>query len=119
MSLPPVSEKAITKIQAAVIVIILIVVVLAGFTYFLNTTPSPTTPSLSLPTENSRWIVQVNGLVRHHLNLSVEEMTMMPKSTVNAGLYCLPSPAATTGNLSRARRHSPVDSYKFTGNNYF
>ena len=107
MSLPPVSEKAITKIKAAVIVISLMVGVLAVFAYFLNATSSPTTSSLSIPTEDSRWMVQVNGLVRHHLNLSIEEMTMMPKSTVNAELYCDPSPAATTGG--------PVDFGNWTG----
>jgi hypothetical protein len=100
MNSPPASEKAITKIQSAVIVITLIVAALVDLAFFLNTPPSPATPSLSLPSENLGWIVQVDGLVRHHLNLSVEEMTMMPKSTVNAELFCLPSPSATSGYLA-------------------
>ena len=101
MSLPPVYAKTITRIQVVAIAIGLVtmVFVLVGFAYFLNTTSSPTTPSLHLPPEDLKWTLQVNGLVRRHLNLSIEEMTMMPRSTVNATLYCLPSPSATTGSL--------------------
>jgi DMSO/TMAO reductase YedYZ molybdopterin-dependent catalytic subunit len=101
MSLPLVSAKSVTRIQAIAIAIGLatVVVVLAGFPQFLDTTYSPTTPSLHLPLEDLKWTVEVNGLVSHHLNLSIEEITMMPRSTVNATLYCLPSPAAATGSL--------------------
>jgi len=101
MNLPPVSAKTITRIQAVAIAIglVTVMVVLAGFAYFLNTTSSSTTPSLHLPLEDLKWTLEVNGLVRHHLNLSIAELTTMPRSTVDAALYCLPFPAATTGSL--------------------
>lgn len=99
MSSPPASPRAPTKIQAAAIAVSLIAVVLVGSFYFLNATSSPTPSSLQLPPENLEWVVEVGGLVRHHLNLSIEEISMMPISTVNAALYCLPSPDATTGSL--------------------
>lgn len=48
------------------------------------------------------WLV-VGGLVEHPLNLTLEELTAMPKTTINATLYCVDYP------------NSPVASGNWTG----
>lgn len=42
--------------------------------------------------ENSELRLAVDGSVQHPLNLTFEEITAMPKTTVNAKLYCVGTP---------------------------
>jgi len=50
----------------------------------------PVTPTTS---ENTNyWRLLVNGLVQNPLNLTFNELTTMPRTTINAVLYCVDSP---------------------------
>jgi len=43
-------------------------------------------------TENLEWGLMVDGFVQHPLNLTFDELVAMPRSTVNAELYCVGAP---------------------------
>lgn len=98
-----VSKKALTKIQGGIITIIVIGAVITGVAYYL----SLPAPASNLPPTTEGWRFLVEGLVQRPLNLSLGEIMAMPRSTVNAELYCLPSAHAQTGVL--------VDSGNWTG----
>lgn len=100
-----VSKKALTKIQGGIITIIVIGAVITSVAYYLSL-PAPAS-NLPPTTEGSVWRFLVEGLVQRPLNLSLGEIMAMPRSTVNAELYCLPSAHAQTGVL--------VDSGNWTG----
>jgi len=44
------------------------------------------------PAEDSGWRLTVDGAVQHPLNLTLDEVLDMPKSTVEATLFCVDSP---------------------------
>ena len=52
-------------------------------------------PDVPPATRNSKWTLLVDGLVQHPLNLSLGDIVAMPKTTINADLYCLPSPGSS------------------------
>ncbi len=54
---------------------------------------------------NSGWTLRVDGLVLHPLNLSFDELLAMPKSIVNADLYCVDAPhvSIAQGNWTGVR----------------
>lgn len=75
-----------------------------GFVYSLisvnpSSSYSPSSQSSSRTNKNFEWRLQVNGLVQHPRNLSIQEMISMSRSTINSKLNCLPSPAAISGVL--------------------
>jgi DMSO/TMAO reductase YedYZ molybdopterin-dependent catalytic subunit len=41
---------------------------------------------------NSEWRLMIDGFVQHPLNLTFDELVAMPRSTVNAELYCVGAP---------------------------
>jgi DMSO/TMAO reductase YedYZ molybdopterin-dependent catalytic subunit len=49
----------------------------------------------SVGEEKSEWRLLVNGLVQRPLNLSLKEIVVMPRKTVNAEIHCLPAPGST------------------------
>lgn len=44
--------------------------------------------------QTTKDMLLIDGLVEHPLNLSLEELTTLPKQTVVAALYCVDSPAS-------------------------
>jgi len=46
----------------------------------------------NISAEYPEWSLLVDGLVRHPLNLSLKEIVTMPRRTITAEIYCLPSP---------------------------
>ncbi|MDH5375638.1 MAG: molybdopterin-dependent oxidoreductase [Candidatus Bathyarchaeota archaeon] len=49
-------------------------------------------PRQNTSAEHPDWNLLVDGLVQHPLNLSLKEIVTMPRRTISAELYCLPSP---------------------------
>lgn len=101
---PSVSRKALAKGQCRIVAMIIMVTVVAGVVYYLSLQAS--SPNLP-PTQDSAWTLLVDGLVQRPLNLSLEDIMAMPRSTVYAEIYCLPYADAQTGVL--------VDSGNWTG----
>ena len=85
------SRKALTKVQAAVIATILVVAVFVGVVYYLSLSPPATDSSPTSPTKDFEWSLLVDGFVQRPLNLTLNELVAMPRSTVYAELYCLPA----------------------------
>lgn len=97
MSLSILNKRALSELRVVLIAVCIIASVTVGFVYSMSlVTPSP---SSTLPDENLEWRLQVDGLVQHPLNISIREMLSMPRSTVNAEIYCLPAPTASSGVL--------------------
>jgi len=55
------------------------------------------TTTFSLSREHLAWQLQVEGLVRNKLNLTIEVLLQMPQTSVDAAIYCLPSPEIRQG----------------------
>ena len=85
------SRKALTKVQAAVIATILVVAVFVGVVYYLSLSTPATDSSPTSPTKDFEWSLLVDGFVQRPLNLTLNELVAMPRSTVYAELYCLPA----------------------------
>jgi len=85
------SRKALTKVQAAVIATILVVAVFVGVVYYLSLSTPATYSSPTSPTKDFEWSLLVDGFVQRPLNLTLNELVAMPRSTVYAELYCLPA----------------------------
>lgn len=85
------SRKALTKVQAAVIATILVVAVFVGVVYYLSLSTPATDSSPTSPTKDFEWSLLVDGFVQRPLNLTLNELIAMPRSTVYAELYCLPA----------------------------
>lgn len=85
------SRKALTKVQAAVIATILVVAVFVGVVYYLSLSTPATYSSPTSPTKDFEWSLLVDGFVQRPLNLTLNELIAMPRSTVYAELYCLPA----------------------------
>jgi DMSO/TMAO reductase YedYZ molybdopterin-dependent catalytic subunit len=56
-------------------------------------------------TQNSHERLLVTGLVQHPLNLTLDEIVALPKSTINAALYCVDYPISplASGNWTGVR----------------
>ena len=54
---------------------------------------------LSLSPEHLAWQLQVTGLVPTDLNLTVADLLQMPLTSVEATIYCLPSPESRQGHF--------------------
>jgi|GEM_PF-4957798 len=54
--------------------------------------PSQTTSTDSIASENTAWTLSVTGLVENPLNITLDEIFAMPKTTVNAEIYCVDYP---------------------------
>jgi DMSO/TMAO reductase YedYZ molybdopterin-dependent catalytic subunit len=74
------------KLVLAAVLIALGVLVVSYFAWNLNLSGSPAPP------ESSDWQLTIEGSVQHPLNLTLNEILAMPKSTVDAVLYCVDSP---------------------------
>ncbi len=85
------SKKALTKVQAAVIATVIVVAVFVGAVYYLSLSTSATYSSPTSPTKDFEWSLLVDGFVQRPLNLTLNELIAMPRSTVYAELYCLPA----------------------------
>ena len=85
------SKKALTRVRVAVIAAIAVIAVFAGVVYYLSFSTLATNSSPTSPTENFEWALLVDGFVQRPLNLTLNELIAMPRSTVNAELYCLPA----------------------------
>jgi DMSO/TMAO reductase YedYZ molybdopterin-dependent catalytic subunit len=85
------SKKALTRGKVAVIAAIAVIAVFAGVVYYLSFSTLATNSSPTSPTENFEWALLVDGFVQRPLNLTLNELIAMPRSTVNAELYCLPA----------------------------
>jgi DMSO/TMAO reductase YedYZ molybdopterin-dependent catalytic subunit len=46
-------------------------------------------------TDDSEWKLVVDGFVQRPLNLTLKEIVEMPRSAVNAAIYCLPDPGSS------------------------
>ena len=68
----------------------------SGLAFQSQSSSTPLT-SLFLSLEQLAWQLQVTGLVRHDLNLTIEDLLQMPQTSVVAAIYCLPSPEARQG----------------------
>ena len=84
-----VSEKALTKVKAAVIAAIIVVAVVTGIAYYPSLPAPYPTPIVA---EDSEWRLLVDGFVQHPLNLTFKELVAMPRSTVDAVLFCVDAP---------------------------
>jgi DMSO/TMAO reductase YedYZ molybdopterin-dependent catalytic subunit len=71
-------------------------VIVSGLVFQSQSSSTPLT-SLFISPEQLAWQLQVTGLVRHDLNLTVEDLLQMPQTSVDAAIYCLPSPEARQG----------------------
>jgi DMSO/TMAO reductase YedYZ molybdopterin-dependent catalytic subunit len=49
-------------------------------------------PSASTTLDDKEWRLLIDGFVQHPLNLTLEELTAMPTSSVDAKLYCVDNP---------------------------
>ena len=65
-------------------VVVIIVAIVGGALWYISLT--------SLSPER---VLLVDGFVQRSLNLTLDEIAAMPRSTVNAEIYCLPSPGST------------------------
>ena len=70
-------------IPSLAIVAIILIGIIGGVTWFYTKHPSQKTTI----TISAYPILRIDGYVRHPLNLSLEEIVAMPKSTVYAELY--------------------------------
>ena len=62
---------------------------------FLSNPLKPSGPvALEVPqeTKNSEWKLAIYGFVSNPMNLTFNELIAMPRSTVNAELYCVDNP---------------------------
>jgi DMSO/TMAO reductase YedYZ molybdopterin-dependent catalytic subunit len=66
---------------------------------------APTSTGNSSNSSNSTWTLTVDGLVQHPLNLTLNEIVAMPKTTEYAALYCVGNPQTpvTSGNWTGVR----------------
>jgi DMSO/TMAO reductase YedYZ molybdopterin-dependent catalytic subunit len=85
------SKKALTRVKVAVIAAIVVIAVFAGAVYYRSFSTLATNSSPTSSTENFEWALLVDGFVQRPLNLTLNELVAMPRSTVNAELYCLPA----------------------------
>lgn len=85
------SKKALAKGQVAVTVAIVVIAVVAGLVYYLSLSTPATDSSPTSPTKDFEWSLLVDGFVQRPLNLTLNELIAMPRSTVYAELYCLPA----------------------------
>ena len=85
------SKEALTKVKVAVIAAIVVVSVFAGVVYYLSFSTHATNSLPTSPTKDFEWSLLVDGFVQRQLNLSLNELIAMPRSTVYAELYCLPA----------------------------
>jgi DMSO/TMAO reductase YedYZ molybdopterin-dependent catalytic subunit len=83
------------KLLMITLALVLAFLSLASLTIFLKLN----TVAEDLP-KGSEWVLLVDGFVRSALNLSYSEILAMPKTTVNAELYCVDNPnfAIAKGN---------------------
>lgn len=81
------------KRRFLVVLLVLGAVSLAGFLNLLGSV-APEAPKETM-TKDSEWRMLVDGFVQRSLNLSLEAIISMPRSTVNAELYCLPAPGSS------------------------
>lgn len=61
---------------------------------------------------NSEWILQIDGAVSHPINLTFNELTAMPTSTVYAELYCY-GRLVTSGSWTGVRLGSVLEKAEF------
>ena len=57
----------------------------------ISTAFSVTVTQAADPNEND-WQLEITGLVNQPLNLTLNELTAMPPTSVNAGIYCVDFP---------------------------
>jgi len=85
------SKEGLTRIQVAVIAAIVVIAAFAGVVYYLSFSTLATNSSPTSPTRDFEWALLVDGFVQRPLNLSLNELVSMPRSTVYSELYCLPA----------------------------
>ena len=85
------SEEVLTKVKLAVIAAIVVIAVFAGVVHYLSFSTAATNSPPTSPTKDFEWTLLVDGFVQRPLNLTLNELIAMPRSTVNAELYCLPA----------------------------
>ena len=85
------SKEGLTRIKVAVIAAIVVVAAFAGVVYYLSFSTLATNSSPTSPTRDFEWALLVDGFVQRPLNLSLNELVSMPRSTVYSELYCLPA----------------------------
>ncbi len=84
------SKRALANIWSVVIVVIIVAGTITSVAYFLGLLAPATTSSPTSRTHDAEWSLIVDGLVQNSLNLSLDEIMAMPRSTVTSDLYCLP-----------------------------
>jgi hypothetical protein len=80
-----------------IIMILVIVVAIGTQTVLQSQSSSATMTPLSLSPEHLAWQLQVTGLVHTDLNLTIADLHQMPLTSVEAAIYCLPSPESRQG----------------------
>jgi DMSO/TMAO reductase YedYZ molybdopterin-dependent catalytic subunit len=77
------------------------VLYLVGFLNPIITSIFPNNPTA----DSAEWTLVVDGSVQHPLKLTLNELMAMPKTTVNAAIYCVgpPSSLVTSGNWTGVR----------------
>jgi DMSO/TMAO reductase YedYZ molybdopterin-dependent catalytic subunit len=80
------------------------IIVLAGIALTVRL-DNPFAPASTGNSSNSPWTLKVDGLVQHPLNLTLNKIVAMPKTTEYAALYCVDNPQTpvTTGNWTGVR----------------
>jgi len=97
------------KILAGIAATVTIALVVISFTY--NLTPPANNAKADTETE---WQLTVTGLVENPLNLNWTEIVVMPKTTVNATLFCVdfPNTVVAQGNWTGIKLQTLLEEAK-------
>jgi DMSO/TMAO reductase YedYZ molybdopterin-dependent catalytic subunit len=102
LDLPPKEVKRMNRRLLIIASISIIVLAAIALTVRFD---NPFTPASTGNSSNSSWTLTVDGLVQHPLNLTLNEIVAMPKTTEYATLYCVGNPQTpvTSGNWTGVR----------------
>lgn len=87
------------KLKLLIVLVIAVGILSMVFVNFFNHAPYETFENVEV------WSLRVDGLVQNPLNLTLDELTRMPRTTVNAVLYCVdfPNKPVAEGNWTGVR----------------
>jgi len=87
-------KKALAQLgRGRLIAVFMVGTAILGVVCYISFTASA--PNIPPAIQASEWTLLVDGLVQHPLNLSLEEIAAMPKTTISSDLYCLPAPGSS------------------------
>jgi DMSO/TMAO reductase YedYZ molybdopterin-dependent catalytic subunit len=88
-----------SKLKLLIVLVIAVGILSMIFLNFSTMLPYETFENVNV------WSLRVDGLVQNPLNLTLDELTRMPRTTVNAVLYCVdfPNKPVAEGNWTGVR----------------